>query len=73
MGDCEFIKTCPFFHDQLADKSDEVEEMKTKYCKNNNLNCARYMVVTTLGKENMLKDLFPHEKDRAYLHIAQNG
>lgn len=73
MGECEFIVTCPFFHDKLGNKPEQVEEMKVKYCKSNNLNCARYMVVNSLGKEHMLPDLYPHEKERAYLHIAQNG
>lgn len=73
MADCEFIENCPFFHDKLGNKPDQIEEMKQKYCKTNNLNCARYMVVTSLGPDKMLPDLYPHEKDRAYLHIAENG
>ena len=45
--------------------------MKEKYCRNNNLNCARYMVVNALGKEKMPAELYPHEKDRAYMVIAE--
>ena len=73
MGECEFIQTCPFFHDKLETRAEEVESMKEKYCKGNNLNCARYMVVTSLGAEKMLPDLYPNEKERAYIHIAENG
>lgn len=73
MGDCEFINKCPFFNDQLGTKQEDIEEMKEKYCRRNNLNCARYMVANSLGTEQMPPDLFPHEKDRAYMHIAQNG
>lgn len=73
MGECEFISKCPFFADQLDNKPDSIEEMKTKYCKTNNLNCARYMLVNSLGKEMMLPDLYPHEKERVYMHIAENS
>lgn len=73
MGECEFIKVCPFFNDQLGNKPDKVEDMKEKYCKNNNLNCARYLVANAAGKENMPPDLFPHEKMRAYAVIAEKG
>jgi hypothetical protein len=73
MGECEFIEFCPFFNDKLENKPDKIEEMKEKYCKSNNLNCARYMVANALGKEFMPPELFPHEKQRAYLVIAENG
>lgn len=73
MGNCEFIEKCPFFNDQLANKPDEIEQMKEKFCKSNNLNCARYMVVNSLGKEKMPTDLYPDEKTRAYMHIAENS
>ncbi len=73
MAKCEFIEACPFFHDKLGNKPDEVEDMKEKYCKSNNLNCARYMVVNSLGKEKMLPDLYPDEKTRAYMLIAENS
>lgn len=73
MGKCEFIETCPFFHDKLNNKPAEVEQLKEKFCLNNNLNCARFMVVHSLGPDHMLPDLYPHEKERAYMHIAQNG
>lgn len=73
MGECEFIGKCPFFNDKLANKPDEIEEMKDKYCKRNNLNCARYMVAHSIGGENMPADLYPHEKERAYLVIAEKS
>jgi len=73
MAKCEFIETCPFFHDKLENKPAEVEKMKEGYCKSNNLNCARYMVVNSLGKESMPADLYPNEKTRAYMLIAENS
>ena len=73
MGECEFIGACPFFNDKLNSKPEKVEELKEKYCRNNNLNCARYMVAHALGKAMMPEELYPHEKQRAYLAIAEHG
>ena len=64
MGECEFIGGCPFFN------GDNDEVLKEKYCRNNNLNCARYMVANALGKEFMPKDLEPNQKEIAYMTIA---
>jgi len=72
MGECEFISKCPFFNDKLGNKPNAIEEMKEKYCKNNNLNCARYMVAHSSGPDYMPADLYPHEKSRAYEVIAGN-
>lgn len=71
MAACEFIEKCPFFNDKLDNKPVEIEEFKNKYCKTNNLNCARYMVANAIGKEKMPPNLYPHEKDVAYMVIAQ--
>lgn len=73
VGNCEFIEKCPFFAGALADKPVEVDELKEKYCKNNNLNCARYMLAQALGKEHMPPDLYPHEKTVAYQLIAEKN
>ncbi len=66
MADCECIGGCPFFN------GGNDGEMKSKYCKNNNLNCARYMVFNSCGRDKVPADLAPNEKERAYLIIAEN-
>ena len=71
MGECEFIEGCPFFQDKSVEKPVEVEELKNKYCKNNNLNCALYMIAQAVGKEKMPPDLYPDEKTIAYQVIAE--
>jgi len=71
MNECEFIKTCPFFLGELAEKPVKTEEMKEKYCRNNNLNCARYMISQAAGPEKIPADLYPNEKDIAYQIIAE--
>jgi len=73
MGDCEYKEQCPFYNDKMSNVSDKAESLKEKYCRNNNLNCARYMIINSLGFDNMPEDLLPDEKQRAYLHIAENS
>lgn len=73
MGECEFVDMCPFFSGKLADRAAEIEELREKYCKNNNLNCARYMIASSVGKEHIPPDLYPDEKAVAYTIIAEKG
>lgn len=72
MQECELIDKCPFYNNQLKGDIEQIDAMKEKYCRKNNLNCARYMVLIALGKESMPEELFPHQKERAYLIISQN-
>jgi len=72
MQECELIDRCPFYNNQLKGDIEQIDAMKEKYCRKNNLNCARYMVLIALGKESMPEELFPHQKERAYLIISQN-
>ncbi len=73
MNECEFIEQCPFFNGQLQGDLRKIEAMKQKYCRTNNLNCARYMVAHALGKDHMPKDLFPDQKTIAYSVIAESS
>ncbi len=72
MSECELIHKCPFFNDKIAGEPDKIEAMKDKYCRKNNLNCARYMIVTALGKESVPVDLTPDEKTKAYGIISES-
>ena len=73
MGECEFTGDCPFFNDQWDNMPENAEEMKTQYCKTNNLNCALYMIITSLGTGALPSDMAPPEKIRAYEAIAENS
>lgn len=72
MQECELMDSCPFFNDQLKDDDEQIGIMKEKYCQSNNLNCARYMIFMALGRESVPKDLFPHQKEAAYVIIAES-
>lgn len=67
MGECEFMDGCAFFN------GDRSEELKEKYCRNNNLNCARYMIANAVGNEAVPDDLAPDQKDQAYMIIAEKS
>jgi len=73
MNECELMETCPFFQGKLAEKPVEIEELKEKYCRSNNLNCARYMIVQAAGRDKIPEDLYPDEKIVAYQVIAELG
>ena len=72
MGECELIDKCVFFNTISGDETSIVDDMKVKYCKNNNLNCARYMISLALGPEAVPEDLFPDQKDKAYEIISSS-
>jgi len=72
MGECDLIETCPFFNDKIKTVNIDTEQLKEKYCKNNNLNCARYMIVQALGREKVPDDLLPDQKTTAYQIIAES-
>lgn len=65
MADCECLKGCPFFNDKMKDTEGLGAIYKEKYCLNDNLKCARYMIFKKLGKSSVPIDLFPNMHDRA--------
>ena len=65
MPDCECLAACPFFNDKMADMPSMAGIYKNKYCKGDFLSCARHMVFEALGKENVPKDMFPNQLNRA--------
>lgn len=71
MGECEFSGTCPFYNGTMANMPGDAEEMKEKYCENNNLNCARFMLYQAMGESGAPDDLKPSDKTRAYQLIAE--
>ena len=72
MAECELIDKCPFFNKHLENDDATVTSLKEKYCKTNNLNCARYMIATALGSEAVPEDLNPTEKIKAYEIISSS-
>lgn len=63
MGDyimvCENLKGCPFYNDKMSTDSALGRMNKKKYCEGDKTLCARYMVASSIGKENVPANLFP--------------
>jgi hypothetical protein len=72
MAECELIKGCIFFNDKMAEMPSTAEIFKTIYCKGEFNNCARMIVVKSLGREKVPLDLFPNQAAKA-LEIVKKG
>lgn len=67
------IDECPFHNGRLARYSPSVvESMKRLYCEGGQSLCARYNVLTTLGKEHVPVDLSPNDMTQARLIIRDH-
>lgn len=73
MADCECIAKCIFFQDKMANMPDIAASMKRRLCQQDNSKCARWMVRTNLGANNVPPDLFPNQIDRASQLIAKDA
>jgi len=71
MADCELLSKCIFFNDKMSNKPGTAEMMKKDKCRGNKQNCARYMVFSKLGRENVPSDLFPNQVEKAKIIISQ--
>lgn len=63
--DCELLELCPFFNGELAKKPGMSAMYKKNYCKGDFKSCARYLISTELGRENVPPDLYPNMIERA--------
>jgi len=68
MADCEKLRSCPFFRDELAYMPRTAALMKETYCRGDKSTCARYVVA--LKGIPVPGDLFPNQRDRAHRIIA---
>ena len=71
MAGCEFLDECSkFFNTKLARMPSTAQIFKLRYCEGNNSRCARYLVCTSLCKEQVPIDLFPNHTEKAHALIA---
>ncbi len=63
MAVCELLHYCPFFNNQMDDMPSKSETYKILYCKGDSSNCARHIVFTALGREDIPADLYPNQAD----------
>ena len=65
MSACELTETCIFFNDQMANMPSTAAVYKKIYCGQDFDKCGRYLIYKAIGRENVPKDLFPNQSDRA--------
>ncbi|MGB4504915.1 MAG: hypothetical protein WBI44_08485 [Syntrophaceticus sp.] len=69
---CENLQTCPFYKDKMDIESGLGKLYKRRYCEGDKTQCARYMILTKLGKEFVPVDLYPNMHERAEKIIEQH-
>ncbi len=65
MRECVCLSGCLFFNDKMENMPSMAQMYKEKYCLGNNSQCARYMVLEKKGKDQVPKNLFPNQVERA--------
>ena len=63
MKKCSLTDECPFFSDQLPKMhtAKEREDMRRKFCGGGNSQCARFIVATALGLNEVPGNLLPDD------------
>jgi hypothetical protein len=63
MKKCSIIDECPFFKDQLPKMhtAKEREDMRRKFCGGGNTQCARFIVASALGLDEVPGNLLPDD------------
>ena len=69
---CKNLEKCPFFNDEMGDCPKSAEELKKQYCKKSYHECARDIISSSIGKDHILKNLYPYERSRAKLIIKNH-
>lgn len=70
MPDCKCLPQCLFFNDKMQNMPTAAGLLKKRLCQGDNSQCARFMVLTALGREKVPVDLSPNQLDRAKTLIA---
>ncbi len=65
MAECVCLPRCPFFNDRMGDMPATAQLMKKRFCLGEQTTCARFMIFSTLGSENVPMDLYPTQVERA--------
>jgi len=73
MTQCELTETCVFFNDQMASMPSTAAVYKKIFCGGEFDTCGRYLIFKALGREDVPKDLFPNQSERAKTIISAHG
>lgn len=72
MPECEYMDTCTFFNDRMPRMPASAELFKLQYCRSDKASCARYMILSELGRQRVPKDMYPNEIERAKRILARH-
>ncbi len=72
MPECEYMSTCTFFNDRMPKMPASAELFKQKYCRADKASCARFMILSALGRHRVPKDMYPNEIERAKRILARH-
>jgi len=73
MAKCENLAGCPFYQGKMTMDSGIGAMYKKKYCEEDKLSCARYMVASRIGKQYVTLNLYPNMQDQAKKILAEHG
>lgn len=65
MANCEFQRLCSCVRESSQIVSPSMEYFLKRYCLGEKSLCARYVTFREFGKENVPKDLYPHQLGKA--------
>lgn len=61
---CIYRESCPFFTSQTGYSPALNHAMKERFCLDDSTNCARFIALNAIGRENVPADLLPSDTDR---------
>ena len=73
MAICEKLPKCPFYQGNMSMESGLGSMYKKKYCEGDKMQCARYMIATTVGPEFVTNKIYPNMVDQAKKIIEENS
>lgn len=70
MPECELLKDCLISNNGMSPESGFGAVYMRRYCQGDSMKCARYMVASVLGQEEVPEELFPNMGPLARSMIA---
>lgn len=68
MGECAYLRGCPFFNDVMNGMPSTSRMVKSQYCSGSRADnrwCARFMVAEKIGRDAVPNNLYPSDLSRA--------
>lgn len=71
MSECAYSNTCRFFEERMANMPGMAQMLRGRYCEANSAECARHIVASEFGIQEVPSDLFPNQAEVAELILHQ--